>query len=461
MIEFETDSRIIQPGQTYVAIKGHTVDGHNFINQAIERGATKLVVEHDVDVDVPYIVVPDTKEYLKNELAERYSKAIDDLTIVGVTGTNGKTTTCYLTYQMLNQLGINTAYIGTIGFYCGDNKRELPNTTPDILSMYKLFYEAIENGCTHVVMEVSSHSLEEERIKGLHFNTAAFTNLTQDHLDFHKTMENYLNAKTKILNYIVPNGYMIVNNDDPYAKYFNKYGIQRITLGHNDESNIRINDSHYTPTNTHIVFNDIVPREITTNLTSKFNVYNYMMSYSILRSLGITYEEIRDVTKTIKAPTGRCEIIPVNNGYAVVDYAHTPDAVEKIISSMEELKEGKIITVIGCGGDRDPLKRPIMGNIACSMSDHVIFTNDNPRTEDPKKIMYDITHDLPYDNYEVIFDRTEAIHHGIDMLNEKDILLVLGKGHEDYQIIGHDKIHLDDHEIVKSWTIGIQRKKLI
>ena len=459
MIEFETDSRIIQPGQTYVAIKGFTVDGHSFINQAIERGATKLVVEHDVDVDVPYIVVPNTKEYLKDELAKRYSKDFDDLKIIGVTGTNGKTTTCYLTYQMLNELGINTAYIGTIGFYCGDEMQQIPNTTPDILTLYKYFYKAKENGCTHIVMEVSSHSLEEERIKGLHFDTAAFTNLTQDHLDFHKTMENYLKAKLKILDYIVPKGFMIVNHDDPCSKYFNKEGILKVNIGYSDGSDIRITNSKYTPANTTINFYDFEDREITTNLTSKFNVYNYMTSYTILRSLGITHEEIEQITPNIYPPTGRCEIIKVNKGYAVIDYAHTPDAVEKIISSMDELKEGRIITVVGCGGDRDPLKRPIMGNIACKNSDYVVFTNDNPRTEDPKLIMNDITKDLPYDNYEIVYDRTEAIHHAIDIMEDNDLVLVLGKGHEDYQIIGKEKIHLDDHEIVNSWQKPAVRVK--
>ncbi|MCR5223820.1 MAG: UDP-N-acetylmuramoyl-L-alanyl-D-glutamate--2,6-diaminopimelate ligase [Bacilli bacterium] len=452
MIEFETDSRKIKEGQIYVAIKGHTVDGHDFINQAILKGAKAVVVERDVDVNVPVIKVNNTQEYLTEQIVKNYSNQINDLNIIGVTGTNGKTTTCYLTYQMLNDLGVKTAYIGTIGFYCGDNKIELPNTTPDILSLYKLLLEAKEEGCTHVVMEVSSHALDQERIKGLKFVSAAFTNLTQDHLDYHKTMDNYLEAKLKIMDYIIPNGNMIVNADDPASKRFIKDGINTITLGYKENSNVTIKHAEYNPIQTNIDFSDDDDRHITNNLTSKFNIYNYMTAYTILRSLGVSFEDIERITKDIKAPTGRCEIIATNQGYAVVDYAHTPDAVEKIISSMEELKKNKIITLVGCGGDRDPIKRPIMGDIACRNSDYVIFTSDNPRTEDPLKILDDITHDLKYTNYEVIPDRTKAIRHGIELLEPEDILLVLGKGHENYQIIGHEKIHLDDHEIIRDWN---------
>ncbi len=452
MIEFETDSRKVQPGQTFVAIKGFTVDGHDYINSAIEKGATKVIVEHDVDVNIEKEIVPSTKEFIKNALVEKYSEGLKDLTILGVTGTNGKTTTCYLTYQMLNKLGIKCAYLGTIGFYYDDVKIELPNTTPEILTIYKLLYEAKEHGCTHIVMEVSSQSLEEERVAGLNYKTIAFTNLTQDHLDFHKTMENYLNAKLKIFNYLEKNGNVITNIDDEYGKYFIKDGYNTISLGYKDGATIKINEAHYTPTYTIIHFsyngNNL---EVKTNLTSKFNVYNYLTCFGILKSLNISDEDIINVTKETYPPKGRCEIIEVNEGVAVVDYAHTPDAVEKVINSFLELKTNRIITIVGCGGDRDPIKRPIMGSIACKLSDHVIFTNDNPRTEDPKNIMNDITKDLPYDNFEIIFDRKEAIYHGIESMEKGDILLILGKGHEDYQILGHEKVHFDDCEQVNNW----------
>ena len=452
MIEFETDSRKIKPGQTFVAIKGLTVDGHNYIQSAIDNGATKIVVEEDVNFDVETIKVDNTKEYIQKEIVKKYADSINELKIIGVTGTNGKTTTCYLTYQMLNKLDIKTAYIGTIGFYYEGFQKELPNTTPEITAIYSMLDQAKENGCTHVVMEVSSQSLEEKRVEGLKFTTCAFTNLTQDHLDFHKSMDNYLNAKLKIFNYLIPNGTMIVNNDDSYAQNFIKDGFNNITLGYKNDSKVLIKEAHYTPINTTINFVDNGKEEtIITNLTSKFNVYNYLTCYSILKSLGIETSEIKKVTKEVYPPKGRCQIIEVNQGFAVVDYAHTPDAVEKVINSFLELKKNRLFTIVGCGGDRDPIKRPIMGDIACRLSDHVIFTNDNPRTEDPKNIMNDITKDLKYNNFEIIFDRKQAIFKGIESLEKDDILLILGKGHEDYQILGHEKVHFDDCEVVNEW----------
>ena len=398
MIEFETNSRKIKPGQTFVAIPGFTVDGHDFIESAIENGATKVIGEKDIECSVPYIKVESSKKYLNEQLVEKYSKEFDDLHIIGVTGTNGKTTTCYLTYQFLNELGYKAAYLGTIGFYYDDVKIELPNTTPEILTVYNLIMEAKEHGCRYIVMEVSSHSLEEERIAGLHFDVCAFTNLTQDHLDFHKTMENYLNAKLKIFNYLKDDGTMIVNNDDSYASYFIKNNS--LTFGYKEDSDVVIKEASYTPLNTTIKFNkDGKELTVVTNLTSKFNVYNYLTSFLILNSLGIDDEKIIEITKDIYPPKGRCEIIKVNKGVAVIDYAHTPDAVEKVINSFNELKQNRVITIVGCGGDRDRTKRPIMGDIACKLSDHVIFTNDNPRTEDPNQIMNDIVKDLKYNNY--------------------------------------------------------------
>lgn len=450
MIEFETNSRKVKPGQTFVAIPGFTVDGHDFIESAIENGATKVIGEKDIECSVPYIKVESSKKYLNEQLVEKYSKEFDDLHIIGVTGTNGKTTTCYLTYQFLNELGYKAAYLGTIGFYYDDVKIELPNTTPEILTVYNLIMEAKEHGCKYIVMEVSSHSLEEERIAGLHFVVCAFTNLTQDHLDFHKTMENYLNAKLKIFNYLKDDGTMIVNNDDSYASNFIKNNS--LTFGYKEDSDVVIKEASYTPLNTTIKFNKD-GKELTavTNLTSKFNVYNYLTSFLILNSLGIDDEKIIEITKDIYPPKGRCEIIKVNKGVAVIDYAHTPDAVEKVINSFNELKQNRVITIVGCGGDRDRTKRPIMGDIACKLSDYVIFTNDNPRTEDPNQIMNDIVKDLKYNNYEIVFDRVEAIHKAIDDMEDNDIILILGKGHEDYQIIGHEKRHYDDHETVQKW----------
>ena len=302
-------------------------------------------------------------------------------------------------------------------------------------------------------MEVSSHALSYERIYGLHIDIAAFTNLTEDHLDYHKTMENYLNAKLKIFDYMNSNGKLIVNHDDKASEAFvNKFG-KGITLGYNNENNdYNIINADINPAETKITFTyDNKKYEVVTNLTSKFNVYNYMTSLAILHECGYEIDNIIEKTKDVKAPKGRCETHKVNGGYAVIDYAHTPDAVEKVITAYNELKKGKVITIVGCGGDRDPIKRPIMGNIATTLSDYTILTSDNPRTEDPEKIMEDILKGVKTTNYEVELDRKTAIKKGIDMLQPEDILLILGKGHEDYQIIGHTKIHLDDAEEVENW----------
>ena len=445
MINIKTDSRKVQKGDTFVAIKGNTVDGHDYIEKAIENGASKIVCEHG-SYNVETIIVPNTKEYLQKYIVDNYKDVINKLDIIGVTGTNGKTTTCFLTYQMLNKLGIKTAYIGTIGFYVEDEVYELPNTTPEITEIYSMLTTALEKGCKTVVMEVSSHALSFKRIEGLNFTVEAFTNLTEDHLDYHKTMENYLNAKLLILDYLKENGTIIVNNDDEYSKYFEKKNYKTIGFTKSDYE-----VKSYESTENGTIINFVYQGKnlsITTNLRGKFNVYNYMTALAIINTYGIDIQKIFDITKDVFPPKGRCEQIKVRDAEAVIDYAHTPDAVEKIINSFLENKKGKIITIVGCGGDRDPKKRPIMGNVATQKSDYVIFTNDNPRTEDPKIIMEDIISGVTKDNYEIIFDRKEAINKGLDLLEKNDTLLILGKGHEDYQIIGHEKHHLDDKEIV-------------
>ncbi|MGN1379710.1 MAG: UDP-N-acetylmuramoyl-L-alanyl-D-glutamate--2,6-diaminopimelate ligase, partial [Bacilli bacterium] len=445
-MNIKTDSRKVKNGDTFIAIKGLTVDGHDYIKDAIKNGATKIICEHG-SYDVETINVNDTKKYLQEYLVNNYQDVVNELDLIGITGTNGKTTTSFLVYQMLNQLNIKTAYIGTIGFYIEDKIIELSNTTPEILDIYTMLLDAKEKGCKVVVMEVSSHALELKRVEGLNFTIEAFTNLTEDHLDFHKTMQNYLNSKILILNQLKDAGKIIINNDDKYGKYFkldNKYK----TIGFNI-SDYQILKYKSFLTGTKIYFNYKNKNyEVETNLKGKFNVYNYITALAIIREYNVALKDIINISKFIYPPKGRCEIINIKDSLAIIDYAHTPDAVEKIISTFSEDKKGKIIVIIGCGGDRDPLKRPIMGKIASDKADYVIFTNDNPRTEDENKIIKDILQGVEKDNYEVIFDRKEAINKGLNLLNKNDILLILGKGHEDYQIIGHTKYHLDDKEIV-------------
>jgi len=449
MLDIKTDSRLIKEGDTFVAIKGHTVDGHDYINKAIENGAKRIVAEHG-EYEVETIIVDDSEKYLNEYLVNNYSDKFNNIKFIGITGTNGKTTTAYLTSQMLTELNIKNAYIGTIGYYVNSKLvRELPNTTPDILALYNLILESIQNNVEVVVMEVSSHALDYGRVNGIKFDVAGFTNLTEDHLDYHVTMDNYLAAKKLILSYLKDEGVMVSNIDDPYGIEFKYKNFK--SLGFN-ESDYQIINYEYTNLTTKIEFSyESKKYRVETNLLNKFNIYNYITSLAFINSIGINIEEIINITPKIYPPNGRNEIIKVGNAKAIVDYAHTPDAVEKIISSTLENKLGKIITIVGCGGDRDPKKRPIMGNIATTLSDYVILTNDNPRTEDEKKIMNDIVSGIEKDNYEIIHDRVSAIRKGLEMLNNNDTLLILGKGHEDYQIIGHDKIHLSDKEEVEKY----------
>lgn len=450
MFKFESDSRKVQKGQTFIALKGLTVDGHDFIESAIKNGASKIICEKDIDFDIPYEKVEDTDKYLREILHREYGEKLNEMKLIGVTGTNGKTTSCYLTYQMLLNMGIDAAYIGTIGYYHKDEHIELNNTTPDILTVYKLLMNAYESGAKTVVMEVSSQALSYDRLTNINYSIIGFTNLTEDHLDYHKTMENYLNAKLLILNHLTKDAVIIVNSDDESSIYFKKEGHKRVSFGFDGDYKIINFETHPSETNLTFSFEGKT-YDVLVPLTSKFNVYNYLTVVSILNQYGFSMDEIVSKTNMIKAPKGRCESYKVNGGVAVIDYAHTPDAVEKVITAYNELKKNRVITLVGCGGDRDPKKRPIMGEIASRLSDYVIFTSDNPRTEDPQAIMNDILEGVKKDNYEVILDRRQAIKHGIDIMEKDDILLILGKGHEDYQIIGKEKIHLDDVEEVLNY----------
>ena len=446
MFKYETNSRLIKPGQTFVAIKGYTVDGHDYIEDAIKNGASSVIAEKNVKCSVPVTVVENSAEYYQNLLVKEYKDVFKDLKLIGITGTNGKTTSAYLTYQMLLNLNKKAAYIGTLGFMCEDYYKELPNTSPEILTTYKLLEKAKEIGCEYVVMEVSNFALAQKRIEGLEFVAGAFTNLTEDHLDYHKTMENYLKAKLLLTDYIKDDGVLLVNKDDEASEKFIERFKNTKTYGFGNADYDIVSDDIY-PDHTDIVFKvNNKEYNVTTNLTSTFNVYNYFTMFSILCELGFDINDLIDKTKDLKAPKGRCETYKVKDGFAVVDYAHTPDAVLKVVTAYKELAKARVITVVGCGGDRDPLKRPIMGEIASNYSDFVIFTNDNPRTENPENIMKDILKGVKKDNYEVCLDRREAIKKALDMIKSNDIVLLLGKGHEDYQILGHTKVHLDDSE---------------
>lgn len=425
----QDDSRKIKEGDSFIALKGYKEDGHKYIEEAIKNGAKKIIAERGI-YSVPTLIVDNTNEYL-----DKYFKINNiDVKLIGVTGTNGKTTTCYLIYQLLNKLGCKTAYIGTLGYIINDKVKELNNTTPGKLELYNLLKDSKNHNCEYVVMEVSSQALDQNRVDYLEFDYAIFTNLTRDHLDYHETIENYIDAKKKLFYLLKDNGISLINNDDIYAEKFKIKNYK--TYGFNNSDYIITDDNYING------YKYDIP------LLGHYNKYNVLAAISLLYEMGYSYENLSELVANVKEPSGRMEVIKYNNNKIIIDYAHTPDAMINVISASRKLCTGKIITIIGCGGNRDKGKRKMMGLIATDNSDYVIFTSDNPRFEDPNDILYDITSSLDKNNYEIKTNREIAIKKGIHLLNNDDILLVLGKGHEKYQIIGDTKIPFDDKKII-------------
>ncbi len=433
-MNIKDDSRKIKKGDTFIALK-KVNDGHDYILDAIKNGATKIIAEHG-NFEVETVTVSDTHKYLVDYLYDNYYDKIKNLKLIGMTGTNGKTTTCFLIYQALNKLNIKCAYIGTIGFYLDKKVRNLNNTTPDILEIYELLLECVENEVEYVVMECSSQALAMHRLDRLKFDYGIFSNITEDHLDYHKTIDNYIKAKQLLFDQV--NFKTLINYDDPYKDYFMK--DNSITYGLNG-GDYNLTDYEITLEGSTFKVNGIGYK---TKLIGKHNLYNVLVVISFLSELNLDPQIVSELT----CPPGRMDMISKDGNLVVVDYAHTPDAVEKIIATVRELNPNKIITIIGCGGDRDSFKRPIMSRLACAGSDYVIFTNDNPRGENPNNIISDMLHNLDKYNYEIILNRKKAIIKGIQMLDKNDILLLLGKGHENYQIIDGVKYDFDDRKIV-------------
>ncbi len=433
-LNIKDDSRKIKKGDTFIALK-KVNDGHDYILDAIKNGATKIIAEHG-NFEVETVTVSDTHKYLVDYLYDNYYDKIKNLKLIGMTGTNGKTTTCFLIYQALNKLNIKCAYIGTIGFYLDKKVRNLNNTTPDILEIYELLLECVENEVEYVVMECSSQALAMHRLDRLKFDYGIFSNITEDHLDYHKTIDNYVKAKQLLFDQVTFK--TLINYDDPYKDYFMK--DNSITYGLNG-GDYNLTDYEITLEGSTFKVNGIGYK---TKLIGKHNLYNVLVVISFLSELNLDPQIVSELT----CPPGRMDMISKDGNLVVVDYAHTPDAVEKIIATVRELNPNKIITIIGCGGDRDSFKRPIMSRLACAGSDYVIFTNDNPRGENPNNIISDMLHNLDKYNYEIILNRKKAIIKGIQMLDKNDILLLLGKGHENYQIIDGVKYDFDDRKIV-------------
>lgn len=446
MINIKSDSRKVQEGDIFVALKGISSNGDDYVSSAIKNGASKIITETDNVYSVDTIKVEDARKYLVDYLKNNYSKYLDDMNIIGITGTNGKTTTSYLVYQMLNKLGIKCGYIGTIGYYLDKKIYNLSNTSPDICEIYDMLINAYDNGYKTIVMEVSSQGIDMGRLDSIKFNYAVFTNLTQDHLDYHKTMEAYALAKQKLFYNLKDSGIGIINSDDSYKDYFkignyveyglnNKnYKIEDYNLDYKIKFKLNINGNIYN---------------VKSNLIGKYNMYNVLCAITILHQMNIDINEILEVVEFISAPPGRTDIVNYKNNLIIIDYAHTPDAMENVYNLVSEINKGNIYTVFGCTGDRDRTKRPIMMDLATKNSKYVILTSDDLHNEDFIQITNDTINGINKNNFEVIMDRGKAIEKGISLLKENDILLILGKGHEEFIIIKDKKIPFNDKKEVE------------
>lgn len=446
--DLEFDSRKIKEGDIFIALEGAIVDGHSFISKAIENGAKTILVEKDVEKleGINYFLVEGLREKMGIIASNFYGYPQNKLKIVGVTGTNGKTTTTYILESILGEK--NVARIGTVEYKIGDEIIPAPNTTPSSLEIIKICKKAVEKNIKYLIMEVSSHGLEIGRVNMLRFEAGIFTNLTLDHLDYHKTMENYYLAKRKLFDLVKDKKNSVINIDDEYGKRYLEY-TNGISYGI-EKGNIQGRINKISREGQEVIIK-IFEKEYKVNLRllGRYNLSNLLGAIGAVKILGLSDEKIISKIPSIHGAPGRFEAVKIDSDFTViVDYAHTGDALENILKSINEFKTNRVITVFGCGGDRDKTKRPIMGEIAEKYSNIVVVTSDNPRTEDPNEILKDIVVGLKKDNHIVEVHREKAIEKAISLAQKNDIILIAGKGHENYQIIGREKIHFDDKEEV-------------
>jgi len=446
------DSRRTEPGDMFVAITGFESDGHRFIASAIERGAVCVLCEREPEADVPYILVENTRRGLALASRNFFRDPAGEMKIIGVTGTNGKTTTTTLIKSVIEKtLGAKVGLIGTNGNMIGDEFLPTERTTPESYELMKLFREMADAGCTHAVMEVSSHALCLDRVYGVTFEVGVFSNLTQDHLDFHKTMDNYAAAKA-ILFTRCRRG--VINIDDPYAQVMLDAATCPVMTysAENDSADL-------VAKRTRLHADSVEFCALTTGnieaiklgIPGRFSVYNALAAYGACLQLGIRPQDASAALNECRGVKGRAEVVPTGRDFTIlIDYAHTPDALENIITTVKDVAKGRTVTLFGCGGDRDRTKRPIMGRIAAELSDFVIVTSDNPRTEVPGAIIEDILEGMKGTKtpYKVIENRREAIAWAIRNAQPDDVIILAGKGHETYQILGREKVHFDEREVV-------------
>lgn len=471
ILSVEYDSRKAAPGCLFTAIEGYEADGHKYIDRAVDAGASAVILSekragefmHLAGKGVAVLASGNTRKGLSAASAAFFGDPSKDMMIIGVTGTNGKTSITYMIESILAMHGISTGVIGTINYRWGGKDYPAPNTTPESRDIHELLHGMKNDGVKAVVIEVSSHALELNRADDIHFDAAIFTNLTRDHLDFHRDFENYFNAKRKIFDLLhlscKTKKAGIVNVDDSYGMRIyqgrdswsfpmTSYGLGSGAMFRPEAGTIRNEIDG--------LFYELESPEkgiaVKLQLSGRFHIYNSMAAVAAMRGLDVPWVTITGGISALKRVPGRFDVIHSDEGFSiVVDYAHTGDALLKLLQSVNELKAGRVITLFGCGGDRDRTKRPVMGRVAVENSDHVIVTSDNPRTEEREVIISEIIAGIDTGSFEIIPDREEAIARAVSMAGKRDIIVIAGKGHEDYQIIGREKIHFDDHEIANKY----------
>jgi len=451
------NSRAVKQGFVFVAIKGNLRDGSCFIKEAVANGASIVVADRKTPkIRIPektkLLLVENTRNFLAEISSEFYGRPSDNLSVIGITGTNGKTTISYLIEAMARESGLDCGVIGTINYRFKGKEIPAKNTTPGPVELQGLLAKMHSQRIKYCAMEVSSHALDQQRVLGIKFAHAVFTNLTQDHLDYHKNMENYFLAKAKLFNLLKASGAAVVNNDDKYSRRIKKSIRSRlISYGIKNKSTVMAAhiDSGMRGTEFTLIAPGIKTR-IKTSLIGRYNIYNILAAISWGISVGLRLEDIKLAIEKFKNVPGRLEKLSCKNGLNIfVDYAHTPDALLNVISALRPLVPAKIIVIFGCGGERDKLKRPKMGKIVTSLADYAIITSDNPRSEDPLRIIRDIRGGIRKSNYCVISDRFKAIRAGLKLIGRDDCLVIAGKGHEEYQVFKNRVLHFSDREAVQ------------
>lgn len=466
------DSRSVAKDTLFICLDGARVDGHSYARKAVEAGATAILAQKEVDVPegVAVIRVADTHVAMQALVPYFFDYPARKLRMIGVTGTNGKTTSTYVLQSILRKAGYRVGVIGTIQIMIEDKVLPINNTTPDVVDLQKVLVRMVDAKIDYVIMEVSSHALALNRVAGCDFNVAMFTNLTQDHLDFHKTLEQYALAKADLFVRLAsaenckPNRAAVINLDDKAAKVMldAAQGVKTITYGIHSDADVRATDIRVTGSGTSFkIVGTYGEQKLDLRITGIFNVYNVLGTICAALSENVSWETIITGLESFTSVAGRFELIDGGQEFPIiVDYAHTPDGLENILNTAKEFAKGRIIVVFGCGGDRDRTKRPIMGRIAATLGDVVIATSDNPRTEDPDKILDDVEAGIlevldSNTQYEKIADRRSAIERAITMAQPDDVVMIAGKGHETYQILNTGTIHFDDREVARDVVKGL------